>query len=82
LRFRLLLRLKTALSIGKLKLKPFIGAETFGKTRVYTVQRSRVYIGTYFPLSDHVEFFLSYLWLATRHDESIHILHSGFELKF
>lgn len=82
LRFRLRLRLKTQLSVGKLKLKPFIAAESFGKTKVYTVQRSRLYIGTNFPLSDHVEFSLSYLWLATRDDESVHILHSGFELKF
>jgi len=82
LRFRLRLRLKSELSIGKLRLKPFIAAETFGKSKVYTVQRSRLYIGTNFPLSDHVEFTLSYLWLATRDAESIHILHSGFELKF
>jgi hypothetical protein len=82
LRFRLRLRLRTQLSIGKLKLKPFVAAESFGKTKVNTIQRSRLYIGTNFPLSDHVEFSLSYLWLATRGDESIHILHSGFELKF
>ncbi len=81
-RFRLRLRLKTEFSIGELKLKPFIAAETFGKTKVYTVQRSRLYIGTNFPLSDHVEFVLSYMWLATRQDESIHILLSGFELQF
>lgn len=82
LRFRLRLRLKSELRIGKLRLKPFIAAETFGKSKVYTVQRSRLYIGANFPLSDHVEFALSYLWLATRDAESVHILHSGFELKF
>jgi hypothetical protein len=82
LRFRLRLRMKSKLSIGKLQLKPFIALETFGKTKIYTVQRSRLYIGTNFPLSEHVEFSISYLWLATRHAESIHILHSGFELKF
>jgi hypothetical protein len=82
LRFRLRLRLKTELNIGELKLKPFIAAETFGKTKVYTIQRSRLYIGANLPLSDHVEFVISYMWLATRHEESIHILVSGFELKF
>jgi hypothetical protein len=82
LRFRLRLRLKTEFSIGELKLKPFIAAETFGKTKIYTVQRIRLYLGTNFPLSDNVEFVLSYMWLATRHDESIHILVSGFELRF
>jgi len=82
LRFRLQLRLKTTLSIGKLKLKPYIANETFGKTKIYTVQNNRFYAGTMIPLSEHVEFGLSYIWLSTRNAESIHILHSGFELKF
>ena len=82
LRFRLRLRLKTELNIGKLKLKPFIATETFGKTKIYTVQKNSFYIGTMIPLSEHVEFGLSYIWLATRGAESIHILHSGLELKF
>lgn len=82
LRFRLRLRLKTELSIGKLKLKPFIANETFGKTKIYTVQNNRFYVGAMIPLSEHVEFGFSYIWLATRNAESIHILHSGFELKF
>jgi hypothetical protein len=82
LRFRLRLRFKTLLSIGKLKLKPFIANETFGKTKINTVQKNRFYVGTMIPLSEHVEFGLSYIWLATRGAESIHIFHSGFELKF
>jgi hypothetical protein len=82
LRFRLRLRLISELCIGKLKLKPFIATETFGKTKVYTVQKNRLYIGTMIPLGEHVEFALSYLWLATRDLESVHILHTGFELKF
>ena len=82
LRFRLRLRLKSELNIGQLHLKPFVAVETFGKSKIYTVQASRFYIGTFFPLSDHVEFGISYIWLATRGAESIHILHSGFELKF
>lgn len=82
LRFRFRLRLKSKVSLGKLKLKPFIATETFGKDKIYTIQKNRLYIGTYFPLSEHVEFVLSYLWLATRGAESIHILYSGFDLKF
>jgi len=82
LRFRLQLRLRTVLRIGKLELKPFIANETFGKTKIYTVQTNRFYIGAMIPLSEHVEFGLSYIWLSTRNMESIHILHSGFELKF
>lgn len=82
LRFRLRLRLKSELKIGQLHLKPFVAAETFGKSRIYTVQASRFYVGAFFPLSEHVEFGISYIWLATEGAESIHILHSGFELKF
>jgi len=82
IRFRLRLRLKSELSIGKLKLKPFIATETFGKTKIYTVQKNRLYIGTMIPLGEHVEFGISYIWMASRDAESVHILHSGFELKF
>ena len=82
LRFRLRFRLKSRLNIVKLQLKPFIALETFGKTKIFTVQRSRFYIGTNIPLSDNVELALSYLWLATRGGASIHILVSGIELKF
>ncbi|UCE43324.1 MAG: DUF2490 domain-containing protein [Candidatus Aminicenantes bacterium] len=82
LRFRMRLQLKTMLSIGKLKLKPFIANETFGKTKIYTIQKNWLYIGTMIPLSDHVEFGISYMWLATRDAESIHILYSGFQFLF
>jgi hypothetical protein len=82
LRFRFHLRLKTELGIGKLKLKPFIANEAFAKTKVTTIQNNRFYFGTKIPLSEHVEFGLSYIWLTTRNAESVHILHSGFELKF
>jgi hypothetical protein len=81
-RFRIRLMLKTMLNIGKLQLKPFIANETFGKTKIYTVQKNRFYIGTKIPLGEHVEFGLSYIWLAARDLESVHILYSGFELKF
>jgi hypothetical protein len=82
LRFRLQLRLITELNIGELKLNPFIATETFGKTKIFTVQKNRLFIGTMIPLSEHVAFRISYLWLATQGAESIHILHSGFKLNF
>ena len=40
LRFRLRVRFKYNTHIGNLKLKPFIASETFGKTKVYTIQRN------------------------------------------
>jgi hypothetical protein len=82
LRFRFQLRLKTELHIGKLRLKPFIANETFGKTKIFTVQKNRFFIGTMIPLSENVGFRIAYLWLATRGVESIHIIHSGFQLNF
>jgi hypothetical protein len=63
-------------------LRPYIANETFGKTKIFTVQKNRLYVGTSIPLSAHVEFNLSYMWLAARGLESIHILYSGFQLKF
>jgi hypothetical protein len=82
LRFRLQLRLKTELFLGKLRLVPFIANETLGKTKIYTIQKNRFYIGSMIPLGEHVTFVISYMWLATRGAESIHILYSGFALEF
>lgn len=82
LRFRFRFRIKYDTHIGNLRLKPFVATETFGKTKVYTIQRNRLYIGTYLPVSGNVEFKISYLWLYTTDKESIHILDSGVDLKF
>jgi hypothetical protein len=82
LRYRLQLRFKTELDIGKLKLEPFIANETLGKSKIYTIQKNRLYIGTMIPMSEHVTFVISYMWLSIKGDESIHILYSGFKLKF
>jgi hypothetical protein len=82
LRFRFRVRLKTVARIGKLEIKPYIANETFGKSKIYTVQKNRLYIGMLIPLGDHMEFNLSYMWLAARDVESVHILYSGFQLKF
>ncbi len=82
LRFRLRVRFKYNTHIGDLKLKPFIASETFGKSKVYTIQRNRLYLGTYIPVSSKVEFLLNYIWLYTTGKESIHILNSGVDFKF
>ena len=81
-RFRLRLRLKYDTHIGSLRLKPFIATETFGKTQVYTVQKNRLYLGSIFPLGDHVELTVNYIWLNARDLGDIHILNTGFDLKF
>lgn len=82
LRFRFRLRLKYKTQIGNFKITPFIASETFGKTKVYTVQKNRFYVGTYLPVGSKVEFIISYLWLYTTGKESIHILNAGVDLKF
>ena len=81
-RFRLRLRLKYTTSIGSLKIKPFIATETFGKDKFYTVQKNRLYLGTIFPLSKNVEMVVNYIWLNARDKEDIHIINTGFDLKF
>lgn len=81
-RFRFRFRFIYNTLIGNLRLKPFIATETFGRTKVYTIQRNRLYLGTFFPLSDHVELIACYIWLYTTGKESVHILNSGIELSF
>lgn len=81
-RFRLRLRLKYDAHIGSLKLKPFIATESFGKTDIYTVQKNRFYLGSIFPLSPHAELVVNYIWLNARDLGDIHIINTGFDLKF
>ncbi len=81
-RFRLRLRLKYTTAIGSLKIKPFIATETFGKDTFYTVQKNRFYLGSIFPLSKHVELIVNYIWLNSRGSEDVHIINTGFDLKF
>jgi len=81
-RFRLRLRLKYDTHIGSLKLKPFVATETFGKTQVYTAQKNRFYLGSIFPLGQHVELIVNYIWLNVRDLEDVHIINTGFDLKF
>ena len=81
-RFRLRLRLKYDAHIGSLRFKPFVATETFGKTQVYTVQKNRFYLGSIFPLSQHAELTVNYIWLNARDLGDIHIINTGFDFKF
>jgi len=82
LRFRFRFRIRYKTHIGNFRITPFISSETFGKTKVYTVQKNRFHVGTYLPIGKSVEFKISYLWLYTTGKQSIHILDSGVEFKF
>lgn len=81
LRFRLRLRLKTKVTIGKLKTSPFIAIEPFGDTKVDSINRYRFYLGTVFPLSKHVEWVVNYIRQGTRDKTTLDIINTGFEIK-
>ncbi len=81
-RFRLRLRLKYDTHLGSLRFKPFVSTESFGKTTIYTVQKNRFYLGSTFPLSQHAELIVNYIWLNARDLGDIHIINTGFDLKF
>ncbi len=81
-RFRLRLRLKYDTHLGSLRFKPFVSTESFGKTTIYTVQKNRFYLGSIFPLSQHAELTVNYIWLNARDLGDIHIINTGFDLKF
>lgn len=82
LRFRFRIRLKTTLKIGSFQLKPFIATEPFGDTIEDRINQNRFYLGTIFPLDEKVQFVINYIRQDTRNKETIHILNSGFNLKF
>ncbi len=82
LRFRLRVRLRSSLQIGALQLKPFIATEPFADTLSDKIFRNRFYLGTLFPLSKNVELVINYIRQDTKNKETIHILNSGFNLKY
>jgi hypothetical protein len=82
LRFRLRLRLGGKYKIGKLALNPFIAIEPFGDTLADEINRYRFYLGTVFPFGEHVGFLLGYIRQGTKDKETLHILYTGFQLKF
>jgi hypothetical protein len=81
-RFRLYARLTTKLKIGDLNLKPFIAEEPFWDTKYDAFSQNRLYLGTTVPLSDKVEFVLSYLRQDLKDKDTNHIIYTGFNLKF
>ncbi len=81
-RFRLYIRFTANVKLGELNLKPFIAEEPFWDTKVDAFSQNRFYLGTVVPLSEKVEFILSYLRQDLKAKDSNHILYTGFNLKF
>ena len=81
-RFRFRARLKTRLSLGSLVIKPFIATEPFADTLSNEIVRNRFYLGTILTFSEKVELIINYIRQDTKGTEVIHILNSGFDLKF
>ncbi|MFA9452649.1 MAG: DUF2490 domain-containing protein [Candidatus Aminicenantaceae bacterium] len=81
-RFRLRLKLTYDTHLGTLRFRPFVATETFGKTKIHTVQKNRFYLGSIFPLGQHVELIVNYIWLNARDLGDFHIINTGFDLKF
>lgn len=82
LRFRFRVRLKTKLTIGSLKMTPFIASEPFCDTLADTINRHRFYLGTNVTLSKNVELVANYIRQDTKGKEALHIFNTGIELKF
>jgi len=82
MRFRLRLRLKTSITLGNLRLKPFVAIEPFGDSKKYNITRSRFYLGTGIVLGKNAVLILNYINQATQSRKSIHILNTGVELTF
>ncbi|MDH4217511.1 MAG: DUF2490 domain-containing protein [Candidatus Aminicenantes bacterium] len=81
-RFRLYLRLTANFKLGELRLKPFIAEEPFWDTKIHDFSQNRFYLGTAIPLSEKVEFVLSYLRQDLKNKEPNQILYTGFNLRF
>jgi hypothetical protein len=81
-RFRLYIRLTINIRLGEVNLKPFIAEEPFWDTKVDAFSQNRFYLGTAVPLSERVEFILSYLRQDLKAKNPNHILYTGFSLKF
>jgi len=81
-RLRLRLRFTAKVEFGNLSIRPFIAIEPFGDTLTNSVNQNRFYIGASFPLGQHSAFVLNYIRQDIKNKETIHILNSGFQLKF
>ncbi len=81
-RVRLRLRLKTAISLGRLRLKPFIADEGFADSRTDKLDRNRFSLGTEFVVNSHLDILLGYLRQDTDDLGTIHTLLTGVTLRF
>jgi hypothetical protein len=82
LRLRLYTRLTANAKIGDLKLKPFIAEEPFWDTKADAFSQNRLYLGSTFPLTEKIEFVISYMRQDQKGKDTNHILYAGFNLKF
>jgi hypothetical protein len=82
LTFRLRARVKTKLTIGQLKVRPFIALEPFANTIIDKVYRYRFYAGFVIPMGKNAGFVINYIQQGTKNKETLYILNSGVELKF
>ena len=80
--FRLYARLTANIKIGELDLKPFVADEPFYDTKRDAFSQNRFYLGSTVPLSDKVEFVISYLRQDLKGRGTNHILNTGFNLRF
>jgi hypothetical protein len=82
LRLRFYTRLTANAKICDLKLKPFIAEEPFWDTKYDAFSQNRLYLGSTFPLSEKVEFVISYMRQDLKGKDTNHIIYTGFNLKF
>ena len=82
LRFRLRLRFTYKATWGSFRFRPFIATEPFGDTLQNKIHQNRFYLGVIFPLSEKIVFSINYIRQDTSKKETLHILSSGFQLKF
>ena len=82
LRLRFRLRIRTRFRIGKIQFKPFIATEPFADNLQKRIFRNRFYLGTAVVLGRNIDLIINYIRQDTRNKETIHILNSGFDIKF
>ena len=82
LRFRFRIRIRTRINVGKIQLKPFIATEPFADNLQKRIFRNRFYLGTAVVLTRNLDWIINYIRQDTRNRETVHILNSGFDIKF
>ncbi len=82
LRLRLRLRLVHTMTIASLTIKPFLAVEPFANMKEGEINSNRVYAGITIPLSKQLAMNINYIRQDTKDKDTLHILSSGFDLKF